>query len=384
MRLHITELGRVTAADIELAPLTVLYGANNTGKSWVASAIYSAGRRLSIEGRLEGYNFPPPGELRAPAALTSAIAAAKTALDAKDGAEHKISLKQEELGELGPDGGVSATGGTLARWLGVPDQLPPAASLRWRMEPEDPRLFHTVDATLKRQGMKVTASAEVKGELFDPLPVSVSAARHEVGGLILGLSGWLRDGIFRRAACFPEERLGIVEGGAARVREGTQDRPWQSEGARDAARMLGELRGYGPEQRASLGGDPELARRLWEEVLGGRVEMDANGDLHFRQGVTRLPINAAGAGVRALALLSIYLELLASPGDLLVLDAPELGLGTGMREALARVLRTLPERGYLVVVTTRDAALAAALSRSRQSVSYGLEEQNDGSVRIGS
>lgn len=383
MRLHLTELGRVRAADIELAPLTVLYGANNAGKTWVANAIYSAGRRLSIEGRLEGYSFPAPGELRAPAALTAAIHGAKTALDAKDGAEHKLVLNRAELGELGPEGGVSATGGTLARWLGVPDQLPPACVLRWRLEPEDVRLFDTVEAKLKRSGMKITVSAEIKGELFDTLPLELSVARHESASAVLNLAAWLRDGIFRRAACFPEERSGLVEGGVARVRDGSQDRAWLSEGARDAARMLGELRGYGPEARANLGGDPELSRRLWDEVLGGRVEMDASGELFFRQGVLRLPIAAAGAGVRALTQLSLYLELLASPGDLLVLDAPELGLGAGMREALGRLLLTMPGRGYMLVVTTRDAGLAAVLGRSTQSCSYGLEEQADGSVRIG-
>lgn len=376
MRLSIQSLGRIQSAEIALAPLTVLLGPNNTNKTWVANAIYSAGRRLSLEGRLDGLTFPPPGELRAPAALSAAITEAKAALEARDGVEHAFELRAETLGALGPEGGHAAPAGTLSRWLGLPDSLPPRATVRW-VNDDTQGLFDAAEGTLTRQGGKVALAARLLGPAFEAFPLDSTHPRSEVAGALLGLAGWLRDGIFRRAAVFPEERLSAVE---LPVRALAQERPWTSEAARDASRLLGELRGYNPETRSALGGDAEVHARLSEEVLQGRVEMDAGGDLSFRQGTLRLPLPAAGAGVRSLALLSLYLEYVASPGDLLVLDAPELGLGPRALEALAGLVGALPERGYLVIVATREPALASRLAGAADARIWSFVEQPDGAV----
>lgn len=379
MRISVQELGPLARLELPLSPLTVVQGPNNAGKSWLCNAIYSAGRRLSIEGRLDGFAFPAPAELKAPPALGAAIQAAKAALDAKEGAEHRLGFGREVLSTGAPEGGHTAPAGTLARWLGVPDQLPPRAVLRWQVDAADPPLFERATATMRRQGGKLLLTGALEGEAFDPLPIEATYARHEAANAVLQLAGWLRDALFRRAVAFPEERLGLAELSAQRGREGGTERPFLSEAARDLGRVLGALRGYAPETRAALGGDPELLGRLSDEVLGGRVEMDTAGELTFRFGVTRLPLQAAGAGVRALALLSLYLEFLASPGDLLVLDAPELGLGPAARLALAGLLVELAERGWTVVVATREAELAARLARSGARVS-SLEPRPGGSA----
>lgn len=382
MRLSITELGRIRGAEFRLAPLTVLHGPNGVGKTWVSNAIYSFGRRLSIEGRLEGYTFPPPGDRGMSPALAAAVGAAKAAIEAREGAQHNVTLDRAALSPLGPDGGHVATAGTLARWLGLPDQLAPKTSARWLADKGDLLLFERARGTITRAAGKVTLSASLEGEAFDPLPFEATLARHEAGNAVLQLAGWLRDGLFRRAVCLPEERLGVAESQASKGRDSAQDRPFLSEAARDCSRMLAELRGYGPEQRRNVGGDAELAARLSADVLGGEVEMDPVGNLSFRMGVNRLPLASSGAGVRALAMFSLYLELLASPGDLVVLDAPELALGDAAVEALCGVLSAMPERGYTLAVATRDAEVVRRLSAVPEALAWELAPRSDGSVAI--
>lgn len=382
MRLSVHNLGRIRDAELEIRPITVLYGANNTCKTWLANAAYSAARRLSLEGRIEGFTWPGPGEGKLPEALQRIVTEARAALDVRDGAEYAYTLKFSAV--PAPSDGYVGHAGTLARWLGLPDLLKPDASSRLRREAEDLPLFDRLNVNIRRTGTKLVVSGELVGDAFDAFPIESSHPRADLHAAALGPAGWLRDSLFRRVFALTEDRLAQADalGRSSRSPGATETpSPWTAESGRDAQRALGALCGQSPELRQSMGGDEALAEQLSNDVLGGRVEMAPNGTLSFRQGQSRLPLPAAGAGVRALATFSTYLSFLASPGDLIVFDTPELMLGESAQRALMELLYGLPERGYRLLVCTRSPLVARSLGAHELAAVHALEERADGGVQ---
>lgn len=381
MRLSVQNLGRIRDAELDLQPVTVLYGANNTCKTWLANALYSSARRLSLEGRLEGFVWPGPAEGKLHPQLQRIATEARAALDVRDGAEYSYSLKFSEV-PAPPDGYVGHAG-TLARWLGLPDLLKPNASSRLHRGAEDLPLFERLNVKIKRNGTRLLVTGELLGEAFDAFPLESAHGRADVNAAALGPVAWLRDSLFRRVFAVTEDRLAHADALGRPARgPGTTDAPspWSAESSRDATRALGELCGQTPEMRGNMGGDEALAEMLATDVLGGSVEMAPNGTLSFRQGQTRLPLPAASSGVRALATFSVYLSFLASPGDLLLFDAPELMLADAARDALVELLRAMPERGYRLIVPTRSAVVARGLGAGPHALLYRMEERADGAV----
>ncbi|HYO69372.1 MAG TPA: hypothetical protein VEU33_25175, partial [Archangium sp.] len=55
MKLKIEKLGRIRSAEIDVRPLTVLIGPNNTNKTWTAYALYGLLQILSR--KLTGTRF---------------------------------------------------------------------------------------------------------------------------------------------------------------------------------------------------------------------------------------------------------------------------------------------------------------------------------------
>lgn len=381
MRLSVHNLGRIRDAELQLRPLTALYGANNTNKTWLANAAYSSARRLSLEGRMEGFAWPGPGEGKLAPELQRVLSEARAVLEARDGAEYSYTLTAAQVPT--PSDGYGGHAGTLARWLGLPDLLRPDAHSRLAREAGEGGLFDRLTVKIRRSGTKLSVAGELSGEAFESFPLESSHSRADLQVATLGPVAWLRDSVYRRAFAVTEDRLTQADAmGRPPKGPGQIDAPspWSAESSRDAQRALGELCSQSPEVRQSQGGDPELAERLAADVLGGQIEMAPNGTLSFRQGQVRLPLPAAGGGVRALATFSTYLSFLAGPGDLLFFDAPELLLGDSALRALTGVLLAMPERGYHLIVCTRSRALAQALGEHDLAALYALDERPDGAV----
>ena len=111
MRLSVHNLGRIRDAELEIQPITVLYGANNSCKTWLANAAYSSARRLSLEGRMNGFVWPGPAEGKLHPQLQRIAAEARAALDVRDGAEYSYTLKFADV--PGPQDGYVGHAGAL-------------------------------------------------------------------------------------------------------------------------------------------------------------------------------------------------------------------------------------------------------------------------------
>lgn len=98
-------------------------------------------------------------------------------------------------------------------------------------------------------------------------------------------------------------------------------------------------------------------------IVGGRYEVDAEGDITFtprklRRGETgtppRMDLHLASSTVKSLFGLWAYLEFDAQPGDVLMIDEPELNLHPSNQRRLARLLARLVNSGLRVVVSTHS------------------------------
>lgn len=98
-------------------------------------------------------------------------------------------------------------------------------------------------------------------------------------------------------------------------------------------------------------------------IVGGRYEVDAEGDITFtprklKRGDTgtppRMELHLASSTVKSLFGLWAYLEFDAQPGDVLMIDEPELNLHPSNQRRLARLLAKLVNSGLRVVVSTHS------------------------------
>ena len=65
MKLRVRKLGRIAQAELDLRPLTVLVGPNNTNKTWVAYCLYGLAQKLTF--------VDPTAAWRSPLDLPSSI-----------------------------------------------------------------------------------------------------------------------------------------------------------------------------------------------------------------------------------------------------------------------------------------------------------------------
>lgn len=98
---------------------------------------------------------------------------------------------------------------------------------------------------------------------------------------------------------------------------------------------------------------PQIVDAL-EAIVGGTFNVKS-GELGFipKKGV-RLRMSESSSSVRSLALLSHYVLHLAKPGDLLIIDEPELNLHPSNQRALARFIALLINHNIKVFITTHS------------------------------
>ncbi len=107
---------------------------------------------------------------------------------------------------------------------------------------------------------------------------------------------------------------------------------------------------------------PEVLKFFDDEVVKGKYKLDEKSGIvsyiprqkSLDNKVAKLTLNEASSSVRALLDLSFYLHYLAKPGQLLVIDEPELNLHPKSQRKIARLLVMLIKIGVKVFVATHS------------------------------
>jgi hypothetical protein len=118
-----------------------------------------------------------------------------------------------------------------------------------------------------------------------------------------------------------------------------------------------------PNIRKKKGGPfHEMAEEI-KSLVGGRYEIDAEGDITFtpyklkrgdKNAPRQMDLHLTSSTVKSLFGLWAYLEFDARPGDVLMVDEPELNLHPSNQRKLARLLARLVNSDLRVVISTHS------------------------------
>ena len=99
-----------------------------------------------------------------------------------------------------------------------------------------------------------------------------------------------------------------------------------------------------------------LADEMESGFMGGKVQMNDDGDIQFRPNNSdkTLEIHLASSSVKSLASLSIYLRHLAKKGDFIIIDEPEANLHPNNQIKIARFIARLINEGFKVMISTHS------------------------------
>lgn len=114
----------------------------------------------------------------------------------------------------------------------------------------------------------------------------------------------------------------------------------------------------------------------FKDLVGGEYRVDRSGVLTFLPSKMKgkgLRMGESSSAVRSLVVLRFYLLHLARPGDLLMVDEPELNLHPSNQRKLARLLARVCNAGVNVFVTTHSDYLVRELNNLVQLT--GLEDR---------
>ena len=414
----VENLGPIKRAGVALKPLTVLIGRNNTGKTYLAQALYAARRAVHDLRRSD----PTLLTTRERVALVDLLL--ERASQESGRSEHPFEPLQLRIGEFPHTVRVKAeawvrqaladAGRSLERQVCSTFGVPSAGELtRWEQrksvsvglhrsfgEGASTCLFGTQGTSASGLGSDVTVALDPFD--YDPEgrfarfghPASDGGDEEAWLNLLASRSlsadvwlGYLEDaGLSGGAHYLPAGRSGLLNAWTDVVRlrleleRASLGLPAARGPALDGVALdfISSLAGLlGAPTRDRWRGSSRRSRRnkapaaagslgLLRQVMGGEIISGAGDDmvptLAYEQEGHRVPIRRASSMVADLAPLAMWIELIVRPGDLLIIDEPESHLHPEAIRLVARVLVRLVGEGVNVVCATHSPVLIHELS----------------------
>ncbi|MEH2301126.1 MAG: AAA family ATPase [Nostoc sp.] len=122
----------------------------------------------------------------------------------------------------------------------------------------------------------------------------------------------------------------------------------------------------------------ELAELLEKQVLQGRIDFNEPGlenEIIFQPSEKiKLEITDASSLVKGLAPLVLWLRYLAEPDELLIIDEPEMNLHPSVQVAITEFLAMLVQAGLKVLITTHSPYILDHLSNLMKAAKYKDKE----------
>ena len=100
-----------------------------------------------------------------------------------------------------------------------------------------------------------------------------------------------------------------------------------------------------------------LADELEKSILDGRIEITRDGDVEYRPNKNksqRLSMHLTASMVKSLSNLVIYFRHLAKKGDYIIIDEPEINLHPDNQILLTRWIGKVIKNGFKVIITTHS------------------------------
>lgn len=122
---------------------------------------------------------------------------------------------------------------------------------------------------------------------------------------------------------------------------------------RDGLRIADDLENF----RKTEGKYAHFANQIENEILDGVISTDKSGDVIFTSNkakTKKLPIHLSASVVKTLSNLTFYLRHLAEKNDLIIIDEPELNLHPDNQVILTRIFAKLINNGFRLLISTHS------------------------------
>ncbi len=107
-------------------------------------------------------------------------------------------------------------------------------------------------------------------------------------------------------------------------------------------------------KRYGIGTFNDLALELEEKILGGKLEVSAEGDVFLKINGKEIKMQLVGSAIKSLSSLAIYLRYHARENAAVIIDEPEINLHPDNQRVVARILAKMVNRGIKVIVSTHS------------------------------
>ena len=337
MKLTIHKLGPIDDAELEIRPLTVLIGKNGSGKTWAAHSLF----KVLEQFRFSGFVDPNTTESNVVAIAREVAAEWMAKIDAAEkGSAVLVSARRRDLlARLPSRLEFRATTDDIADAIGT-DPGPEASVVlgvdRGELEGGP---FDDVEMTV-HPGPNVRVHRSLRGT-YGESGLGSFPSRDDVPRELERTVKALITGKSREIRALPAERVFLVNHFAAVLRD-RSEMPWA---LRDFCHMLSEASQRGGRSRGS-------AKTRLDAILGGRVGFE---DAKLRQAGDgwAIPIGAASSLTKSMAGLGVFLDG-ARPGDILVIDEPEMNAHPEAQVAIAELFALIIREGIRIVVATHS------------------------------
>lgn len=123
---------------------------------------------------------------------------------------------------------------------------------------------------------------------------------------------------------------------------------------RDSLEIAEDLENY----QKSFSEYASFAEEIEGELLKGKVIISKEGEVQFQPAKAEeglnLPIHFSASVVKSLSNLVIYFRHLAQEGDLIIIDEPELNLHPDNQIKMARIIAKILSKGFKVLISTHS------------------------------
>ena len=418
-RIEVRDFGPITEASIDVRPLTVLIGPSNAGKSYFATLLYALHRSLSgdlcafptdsdaraaqvepVAKSLEGWfaeakiNERLPDLPRDVTERIRAVLESPTELCASITHELRRCFGTVDIEELTRRGSANASadirlvvqsngGIPQARYefrfqggktlcasveIGQFEALPKDLESRLQEEVFFVEGFYAAnEEILRRAGREMELDSLANSQIRDK-PSDIGRLADMLGSLTNTLFNSCLNPLRRNAYYLPADRTGVMHSypvvTSALAHSFTTASVRRSLGpvlSGVMADFFTDLVRLGRSDSRNIEDFPaELAERLEEKLLGGRIRVDdgqvGNPAISYRPDgwQSDLSMIRTSSMVTELAPIVLYLRHIVETGDVLIIEEPEAHLHPAMQALFARELARLVNSGVRVVMTTHS------------------------------